>query len=67
MKTKTNNNKTLQTRLLFKHDKQYTNKWNITLPLLIVINIQEQQNQWKYFERARELELELENFIFQGL
>ena len=26
-KTKTNNNnKTLQTRLIFKHDKQYTNK-----------------------------------------
>ena len=41
----TTTTKTLQTRLIFKHDKQYTNKSNITLPLLIVINIQEQQNQ----------------------
>ena len=36
--------KTLQTRLILKQDKQYTNKSNITLPLLIVIRIQEQQN-----------------------
>ena len=41
----------LKNRLIFKHDKQYTNKLNITLPLLIVTNIQEQQNQR---ERERE-------------
>ena len=27
-KQTTTTTKTLQTRLIFKHDKQYTNKWN---------------------------------------
>ena len=46
---------TLQTRLIFKQDKKYTNESDIILPLLTVINIQKQPNILKYLENDDKL------------